>query len=388
MLQLLERDQSTGPDDGSLVPGSLWAGSEGERRRQRRVVGLGAIGLAAVLVLAGIAFSKAVSGVSLGAVEAAFLSISSGQIALALLLTACSYMVLSGYDAIALSHLRLRLPFRRIALGAFTGYAVANNLGFALLTGGSVRYRLYAAHGVRATHIALVSALGALTFVLAATVLLGSAMFLSPERMGVVMHVSPTLAALGGFALISLIAIYATYVGLERRAVSVGGETLALPGARSTLAQISVGLADLMLASGTLYVLLPVDPGIGFWPFASAFAAAIAFGLVSNVPGGLGVFETVLLVTVPGIPTSDLVACLLLYRVVYYLVPFAVAAVVLVLLEANRLPLLRAMPERAFRLARSTMRSLRSVAQRGEMAARPLMRAIFRRLGNGLARLI
>jgi phosphatidylglycerol lysyltransferase len=146
------------------------------------------------------------------------------------------------------------------------------------------------------------------------------------------------------------------WVGTERRSLKWGLRELPLPGARSTVAQLAIGLADMTFGAAALYLLLPTSANIGFPIFVGVFAIAMTLGLLSHVPGGIGVFETVMLIVIPGAPTTEVLASLLVFRCVYYLLPLLAAVTLLIRHETAALP----------GLGRLRMRVMRAV---GEAAA-------------------
>ena len=124
---------------------------------------------------------------------------------------------------------------------------------------------------------------------------------------------------------------------MEPRSLRWGLKELPLPGARSTVAQLAVGLADMAFASAALYLLLPQSADIDYLLFVGVFAVAMTLGVLSHVPGGIGVFETVMLIAIPGAPAPELLASLLVFRCLYYLLPLLLAIGLLVWYEIAKL---------------------------------------------------
>ncbi len=248
---------------------------------------------------------------------------------------ALSYLAMTGYDAIAIAHLKKRIPYRRTSLASFTSYAVANNLGFPILTGGSVRYRLYSLEGLSAIDIAVLTAIITLTYTLGIFTALGATLIISPTTAAAIDRLPPAFNVALGIALLAGIASYVIWVSRRRRRISYKGFRIRLPGPRLTLAQIAISVSELILAAAALYVLLPADVDLPFSTVAVAFIAAIGLGVLSHAPGGIGVFEAVMLVALPQIPPDKLLASLLMFRCVYYLVPLSLAALLLAYHEAS-----------------------------------------------------
>lgn len=264
-------------------------------------------------------------------------ALPADRIVLALGLTAANYAVLTGYDALALRYVRHPLPHRRVAFASFVGYAVSNTLGFPLLTGAPVRYRLYSRWGVPALEIAKIVAFYTTTFWLGLLTVGGIAFLVDPLATPAFLHAPvATLRPVGAFLLLLLVGYLASSLA-HRRELRLRRITLSVPGPRLALAQVAISSLDWMLAAAVLYVLLP--PGTLSYPaFLGVYALGQLLGLISHVPGGVGVFESVLLLFLtPGLPAPEVLGVLLVFRGIYYLTPLAVASLALALYEARAL---------------------------------------------------
>ena len=251
------------------------------------------------------------------------------SVLLALACVAGSYLALTGYDVIALRHLGKKLPYGRAALASFTSYTFSHNIGLSLITGGSIRYRIYSAVGLSATEIATLTGLCALTFGLGVSLLLGLALVVEPAVLGAI-DTLPAAANRGlGVAILLLVAGYAAWAGLRRQPLKLRDWTLPPPGWRLTLGQFALGAVDISFAAGALYLVLPPSVDISFAAFVGIYVAAMSIGVLSHSPGGLGVFEAVVLLAMPGGDQAALFGALLVYRCLYYLLPLAVAAILL-----------------------------------------------------------
>lgn len=252
----------------------------------------------------------------------------------ALLLTAGSYLVLTCYDALAVRFVGERLPWRTTAMASFIAFAVSHNVGFAALSGGSVRYRIYSGAGLGAMQIAAVVGFCSLTFALGGALLGGLSLLLEPAAAGAALHVGALVAQGTGLVLIALVGSYVLASALHRRSLTFRGRTVPLPGPGLALLQVLVSCIDVCMAAGVLYLLMPAGSTGGFVEFVGLYLLAAVAGLVSSVPGGLGVFETVLLLLVPAGPADQKLAAVLAYRIVYYLLPFLLALCVMLAREA------------------------------------------------------
>ncbi len=264
-------------------------------------------------------------------VMAAFRAVPWTQLALALLCTALAYAALPGYDAVALAYAGHRLPLRRIAYGSVITYGISQTLGFPALTGGSLRVRLWSAWGLETPEIARAAAFAGATFTFGVVLLTGIAALAEPVVTLDRLHLPVLPVRLLGAAALALALAYVAWSVWNRGGVvRVGEHEIAVPPPRLVAAQVLVAITDWMLASSVLYVLLPAGHGVSFPAFVAVFLLAQTAGIVSHVPGGVGVFETLMVLQLGGaVSTEAMLGTLLAYRAVFYLVPFAVAIVLL-----------------------------------------------------------
>ncbi len=248
---------------------------------------------------------------------------------LSLACTAGSYLALTGYDVLALRHLGKPLPYGKAALASFTSYTFSHNIGLSLVTGGSIRYRIYSAVGLSATEIATLTGFCALTFGLGIGLILGLALLLEPSVIGTADGLSPALNRAAGFLILLLVAGYVLWTAVRRRPIAIRNWSLETPSVRTTLAQLAVGALDIGLAAAALYAVLPPEVPVSLAAFVGIYVAAMTVGVLSHSPGGLGVFEAVMLLALPGTDQGALLGALLVYRCIYYLLPLAAAAALL-----------------------------------------------------------
>jgi phosphatidylglycerol lysyltransferase len=247
----------------------------------------------------------------------------------AVALTALAYAVLPGYDAMALRYIRFRLPLRRTALGSFIAYAFSQLLGFPLLTGGSVRYRLWSAWGLSSTQIARAVSFVAFSFVLGMIAVSGLVFTLEPAGTAAILGLPVRSLRPFGLAELAIVGAYAGW-SLRRRAIRLGPWKLPAPSPGLVVSQLAVSILDWTLAGAVLYALLPAGHDLGFLVFLGIFLLAQFAGLASHVPGGLGVVESILVLLLkPYMDVSALLGALFVYRGVYYFMPFGVAVLVL-----------------------------------------------------------
>jgi uncharacterized membrane protein YbhN (UPF0104 family) len=265
------------------------------------------------------------SAVSIGALRHAIAETSAGQIGAAILLTALSFLALTGYDGLALLQLRARVRYKTAALASFTSYAISFTLGFPLITSGTVRYLIYSPAGLTAAKVASLTVIAGVTFWLGNIFVLGAGLTFHASAISAINHLYPLLNVLLGLLVLGTIVAYLVWVTIRRRHVSIKGFRLELPGLALTLGQLALGVIDQSAAAGVLYVLLPSHAELDFYSFAATYVFACILGVASNAPGGIGVFEAAMLKAVPVASQEALLASLVLFRVIYYLLPFLAA---------------------------------------------------------------
>ena len=337
-----DSDQGAEGTDGLIVPYGVTAPppERGGVRRWRRIAGL----LSPLLALAVLGAAVSVLFHFWQKVNLADLSEALGATSMlgvlgALCLTSLSYLCLAFYDFMALNHLGKRLPLAAVGVGGFVAFALANTLGFVLFTAGGVRYRVYRPAGVTAADVAVITIMSGLTFTLSAALIMGVSLLISPQAAGLVDGLPYSLNFSLGLLIVAALSGYVGWVSSGRKVVRLSGYEISLPGPFSTVAMVAAGAGDMMCASAALYLLLPGDPGIGYALFAGLFALALTLGLLSWIPGGLGVFESIMLLAVPNVHSTRMLASLLVFRVIYYLLPMVVAIGVYVWYEARRAPI-------------------------------------------------
>lgn len=270
----------------------------------------------------------------LGDVLAEFSAIGHRSVLLAIALTAGSYLVLTGYERLALGFIGRTLPWSKYALTSFIAYAIGHNLGVAALSGGAIRYRIYTPLGFGAMEIAQIVAFCTVTFALGASTLAGISMIANAGEAASLLHSTAKLSIALGVLALSAVAGYLLACALRRTPLSWRDASIRLPTLQTALVQIALAVVDLTLASSVLYVLLPASADVSYLVFAGLYMVALAASLLSLVPGGLGVFETIMVLLLPGVPAPQMLAALLAYRLVYYALPFGMA---LMLLSAHEI---------------------------------------------------
>jgi phosphatidylglycerol lysyltransferase len=260
------------------------------------------------------------------------------HLALALALTALAYSVLPGYDAIALSYVEHPLPLRRIAFGSFIAYALSHSLGFPLLSGGPVRYRFWSVWGLSTSEIAQALSFAGATFLIGMIAVAGAVFVLEPTSTIELLRLPiSSLRPIGILCLLVVGAYLALSTAAPGKAFTLFEWEFPIPSWRLAIAQLGVAVIDWTAAGAVLYVLLPPGYRVSFLPVLGAFLIAQFAGIVSHVPGGLGVFEAIIVILLkPYMPAAAIVGTLVAYRAFYYLLPLVVALAFLIAFEIQR----------------------------------------------------
>jgi uncharacterized membrane protein YbhN (UPF0104 family) len=312
-------------DDALLPPADKMSQAQKAKRREGLFKKLG-IGLSVLIAaLSVFVLTRTLTNVDINALRGAIAATSADQITAAGLLTALSFLALTGYDGLALRQLRLKVPYRTTALASFTSYAISFTLGFPLITAGTVRYWIYSQAGLTASKVASLTVIAGVTFWLGMALVIGVSLATEGHTISTLNHLDPRINRLMGFGVIAALGAYLVWVSKGTRRTKIQGLRLELPGLGVTLGQVVLGVVDLCSAAGVLYVLLPSHRLIDFFTFAAAYVFACILGIASNAPGGIGVFEAAILKVVPVSSEAELLASLLLFRVIYYFIPFVLA---------------------------------------------------------------
>jgi phosphatidylglycerol lysyltransferase len=291
---------------------------------------IGATATIAIIVVALWFLHRELAGISFAAVMSNIGSIPTWTLFAAAGFTICSYTVLTGYDAAGLHYLGSTIPYRQTALTSFMAFAVGHNVGVASLSGGSIRYRMYTLAGLSAPDVARLIVFISSTFGIGASGLLGVALLFMPATQTAVLHVPPSVIQLAGYLLLSVPFIYVAFTAIRSKPVQLNSWMIAVPKPRIAVAQVCISAADIAFAAATLYVLLEPQLHIGFFSFLGVYMLALGAGVISSAPGGIGVFEAVLVAALPQVELTALLGIIIIYRLIYYVGPLALALLVLV----------------------------------------------------------
>jgi uncharacterized membrane protein YbhN (UPF0104 family) len=296
-------------------------------------IGWNRIGLVLSLVVitaAAVVLYRMLRGIQFAEVMVALKATDLSDVLLAGLFVALGYFTLTFYDLFALRTIGANhVPYRIAATAGFTSYSVGHNVGASVFTGGAVRYRVYSAWGLTAIDVAKICFIAGLTFWLGNVTVLGLGIAYEPEAASAIDQLPPWFNRVIAFAALAGLAGYVAWVWVKPRVIGRADWVVTLPGGPLTLLQIAIGIVDLACCALAMYVLLPDDPHIDFIKLAVIFVSATLLGFASSSPGGLGVFDAAMLVALIEFEKEQLVAGLLLFRLLYYVIPFALSLAIL-----------------------------------------------------------
>ncbi|MEH2389216.1 MAG: lysylphosphatidylglycerol synthase domain-containing protein [Nostoc sp.] len=254
-------------------------------------------------------------------------AIPKSRLSWAVWLTALGYLVMVGYDILGFSYINRSLSWNKIALTSFISSAFSNTIGFALLTGSAIRYRFYSSWGVSAGAIAQVIAFANFTFWLGMFAVAGLLFIINPLKIPTQLHLPFATVRPIGVIFLLLVATYLLGSIFIKQPLIIRGQEFRFPTLKISLAQIAISSFDWILAAAVLYVVLPTNISLSYLDFLGIYLLAMFAGVVSNVPGGLGVFETIILLILSDkISAAAVLGSMLVYRGIYYFLPLLLAA--------------------------------------------------------------
>jgi uncharacterized membrane protein YbhN (UPF0104 family) len=239
-------------------------------------IGWKRLGIAASLLIVIFAVTtlvRTLKGVDTGIILTALTEIAPHRIALAALCVVGAFCTLTFYDFFALRTIgKTHIPYRIAAMSSFTSYTIGHNIGATVFTGGAIRFRIY----------------------------------------------SGCLAGIAAYFVWLL-------TGETRRELGQNGWKVVLPSARLTMLQVLIGVVDLGFCALAMYLLMPMEPHIDFVSLAVVFILATLLGFASHAPGSIGVFDAAMLVALPQFGREELLATLVVFRILYFLIPFGIS---------------------------------------------------------------
>jgi uncharacterized membrane protein YbhN (UPF0104 family) len=290
-----------------------------------------------IIVFAGITLVRLLRDVEPNKILLALQATNWWMVLTAAAFAVAGYLTYSLYDFFALRTIeRPDIPYRAALFGSFMAYAIGHNLGATVFTAAAVRYRVYSRWGLTLIDIAKIAFVTGLTFWLGNAVMLGIGIGYIPQAASRITELPQWFARATAFAGLAAIIVYLLWLLPRPRAIGRSNWQITLPNARLTLAQIGIGVLDLSWTALTLWALLPATP-VDAVTIVVTFVAAILLGFLSHAPGSLGVLEAAMLLGLPEIEKETLLASLLVFRLLYFIMPLFLALIALALLEWNRM---------------------------------------------------
>lgn len=284
-----------------------------------------------VIGIAAVAFSiwllyHELRGLSLDELWDSLLEISGRDWLLAVAATLVAYAALAAYDHLALQHLKRRVNWLYITIASFTTYALSHNIGASVFSGSVVRYRAYTAKGLSGAEVGVLVAFCSFTFVLGTIMLTGLILIIEPSLTERFIDVLPVEAsAATGIALLALVGLYVIGSALKLRPLRLGPVEISYPRLPIVLRQLIIAPIELIAAAAIIYFALPAAGNPGFLIVLGIFLISFSAALLSHAPGGIGVLELVFITGLSEMAPVDVLAALLVFRLLYLVGPFIMA---------------------------------------------------------------
>jgi glycosyltransferase 2 family protein len=275
----------------------------------------------AIIVLAGALLYRTLRGYSLDEIVKSIQAIPLQRILLAGVFSAGSYFCLGWFDFMAVRYAGKPLPYRKVALASFCALSLGHNIGFAALSSGAIRYRFYSRWGMSPGQVAKVIIFCGVTVGLGMLTLAGVALMLRPNLAARMIGLTPSLAMTIGALCLMLSALYVIAAAFVHREVTIRNWRLPMPPLKFAIAQIGVGSANYACVAGCLHQTLSAAGEVPYLAVAAAYVIANTGALITHVPGGIGVVESVVSYLLPG---AGVIGALVMFRVMYYLVPLSI----------------------------------------------------------------
>jgi glycosyltransferase 2 family protein len=291
---------------------------------------LGIVLSVAIIAVAAVVLYRKLHNINVSKVLTAMATVEYRDVAISAMFVALGYFTLTFYDLFALRTIgRKDVPYRIAALAGFTSYSVGHNVGASVFTGGAVRYRIYSAWGIDAIEVAKICFIAGLTFWLGNVTVLGFGFSYHPQAASDIDQLPLWVNRTFGIIALIVLASYVAWVWRTPRIIGRQNWQVQLPSGPLTLLQIVIGIVDLTCCALAMYVLVPNEPHMVFIDVAVIFVTATLLGFASHSPGGLGVFDAAMLIALWEFDAEELLAGLLIFRLLYYILPFTLALAVL-----------------------------------------------------------
>lgn len=285
-----------------------------------------------IFALAAYLLHQALRQYSLQEIVDSIMATSLWRLAAAGFFVACSYFSLSLFDFLGTRYVGARLPYPKVALASFSALSVGHTLGLAALSSGAIRYRFYSRWNVPASDIANIILFCAVTVGLGLNTLGAAAFLLRSEIAADLLGIGAGAARAIGFTCLALDGVYVLAALSLRRPLHIKGWEASMPRPGLALAQICVGAMNFAFVAAALHQALLSTTQINYLAVATVYVVGNVAWILSHVPGGLGVFETVVIYL---IPQPGAIGALVVFRVLYFLVPFVLGGLLFAATEIN-----------------------------------------------------
>lgn len=294
------------------------------------------IGIAAVVFSIWLLYHE-LRGLSIDELWDSLAAITLKDWLLAIAATLLAYAALAGYDHLALLHLRRKVGWLYITLCSFTTYALAHNIGASVFSGSVVRYRAYTAKGLSGAEVGVLVAFCSFTFALGTIVLAGIVLVIEPSLAERFVDMLPMAASAGlGWFMLALVALYVVGSALRLRPLRIGAFELHYPALPIVARQLVIAPLELIGAGAIIYFALPEAGNPGFVIVLGIFLISFSAALLSHAPGGLGVLELVFITGLSEMDPADVLAALLVFRLLYLIIPFILSLFVILAFERTQ----------------------------------------------------
>lgn len=278
---------------------------------------------------------KELRGLTWSSLVDSFAAIPVSGWLLAVASTLVAYVCLAEYDRIALIHLRRKISWPFVMVTSFTTYSLSHNIGASLLSGTIIRFRAYGSRGLSGGEIAVLVTVTSVTFLVGAFALGGIVTIIRPEVVQRYFDVADWVAVLIGVGLLAVPMFYLAGSLFHFKPLTIGGFHVYYPRPNIVIRQLIIGPLELVAAAAIIYFCLPAEGNPGFITVVGVFVASFSMAIVSHAPGGLGVLEYVFLTGLDDMDQAQVLAALIVFRLLYLLLPFAAALVIVLFFERS-----------------------------------------------------
>ncbi|MDR2426891.1 MAG: phosphatidylglycerol lysyltransferase domain-containing protein [Endomicrobium sp.] len=265
-------------------------------------------------------------------------AIPSTRVFVALCLALTYYLLLGGYDIVAFKYIDAKVPLKPkdILFTCFVSNVLGNNTGYSMLFGGSIRYRLYSFHNVSIVDVTKVLFFSSATIWLGLLAIGGLVFTFTPVSLAGITKFTFSTRPVGILFLIILSA-YVLFSVFQSKPIKFFKWKISFPNIKIVIAQIILATGDWVVASLTLYMLMPAGE-FPYFILIKVFLISQLLGIISQVPGGMGVFETAIVFLLPQAAENPAVmGGLLAYRAVFYFFPLSITLFMLASYEIVRM---------------------------------------------------